>query len=791
MPIMSRRVLGWTRSAVAGAVATWSSLAAGQAWSVPMGGRTATMGGAGVAEGHDIAMPLLNPAGIAAVDTQVFGLSSSLYSYKKVSVANFLAPNGFNAAFGEAAVDSETFDSSGFSTVPSAVGFFRHLGAERVDQPGHLVVGVAALSPVDTNDTANARLHATLESQNGFVDENVALTERQLDIYVGPVAGLTVLPGVRVGMSVLGLYRSRDLQSALTMTQSIEAGNGFASARTSSSDSATSFGGLAVAGVQVEPLPNVWIGASFQSPSLQFTGSETQSRNESLFLNAPPVTAATNVTDDRSRQLAYMSVEPPRARIGFAYARPSAFTIAADATFVVPYPGSEAASGVSLETETVSGSATRTLQATYSRTIDSLARLDFSVGGEVMLSPNVALRAGYAYEQDPRALPAPGPETAFLTRRDYQTVTAGLGLVIGPFDTTVGLAWQHDSGTIDVEDLFGTAPSTDPTVYPTYGRLDLSGNTFMFMLSGTVTEEQARQQLLERLGAISGPVAQSIEGVEAALQCPSTLDAKAIEAFDYSAAFPGARGGEPARIKAGLLALAELRALASRVEAEVATACAAWAGFLHAPASQYVDVSSACKAAEQATLALTPDSSALAGIRGIKAPACKVDLSKVEACVRECGGSQPKKLCEDEEQSAAGAAVCELSRLHLEVEPACAASCGRRALDAAECTFPEIVDSGAARNLRALMSVAGRLPQDAEAVVQPARALVESLQATARLLQENPESVGAAIACIVQPALSATPATDSIVRSAQHALAVVGAAVSGTQQNLPSGKDPP
>jgi hypothetical protein len=788
---MKRRIGMGIRAALAGALATWTQTALGQAWSVPMGGRTATMGGAGVAEGHDIAMPLLNPAGIAAVDTQIFGLSSSLYSYKTFNVPNFLAPNGFNGAFGQVAVNSETFDSSGFSTVPSAAGFFRHLGPEKVDQPGHLVVGLAVLSPVDTDDTANARLHATFESQNGFVDENVALTERQLDIYAGPVAGLTVSPHIRVGLSLLGLYRSRDLQSALTMTQSAEAGNLFASARTSSSDSATSFGGLAVAGVQLQPVDNLWVGASFQAPSLQVTGSETQSRNQTLFLNAPPVTAATNVTDDRSRQLSYTSVEPPRARIGLAYVRPSVFTIAADATLVIPYPGIDTASGISQETETVSGAATRTFEATYSRTIDGLARVNFSVGGEVMLNPLLSLRAGYSYEQDPRSLPAASAETAFATRRNYQTVTAGLGLVIGPFDTTVGLAWQHASGTIDVEDLFGTAPSADPTVYPTYARLDLTGDTFMFLLSGTVTEEQARKAVLDRLGAVAGRVDEFIEGGKAALQCPSTLDKTAIGAFDYSTAFPGAKGGEAAQIKTGLLALAELRELASRIEADVASACSAWAGGLHATTGRYADVASACGAAEQATLALSADSKALAGIRGAITPVCKVDLSTVEACiVQQCGIAKPDKVCEAEEPSV-GTSVCELSKLHLNLDAACAARCGKSALGAAQCTFPTGAESDAAKSLHTLMDVAARLPRDAEALAQPARAVIASLRAIADMLERTPESVGAAIACVVQPVLSATPATDSLVRSAQRAAAVVAAAISGAPQNPPVGKSSP
>ena len=56
---------------------------------VLLGGRTAAMGGTGVAFGTDSAMPVLNPAGLAAIDKHNISLSASLYSLSAVDVKDY------------------------------------------------------------------------------------------------------------------------------------------------------------------------------------------------------------------------------------------------------------------------------------------------------------------------------------------------------------------------------------------------------------------------------------------------------------------------------------------------------------------------------------------------------------------------------------------------------------------------------------------------------------------------------------------------------------------------------
>jgi hypothetical protein len=768
-------------NAVSGACGLTVGVARAQARSVPMGGRTATMGGTGVAEGNDIAAPLVNPAGIAAVDGQVFGLSSSLYSYNSASVSNFFAPNGFSPAFGQVNVDTQSFSSSNLTAVPSGVGFFRHIGPGRANEPGHLVIGLAALSPVDYSNQADARLHATLDSTNGFIDRQTGLTERALDLYVGPVAGIVLSPHLRAGLSLLGLYRNRYLLATTTMTQSEQGGNDFASYRGSWLDEGSSYGAIAIAGVQYEAFPNFWAGVSVQSPSVQFEGTEHQTRAETLFLNAPPVTAPTNVINQGTADLRYREIEPPRLSLGLAYDRPQAFTLAADITYVVPYPGIDNASGTTQTAETTSGSATRNVVASYDRTVDGLSRVDFSVGAEVYVTPNIAIRGGFSEAFDPRAVPALGANTVFTTRRNLTTATAGVGLVVGPFDTTLGAAWQHASGSIDVEDLFGTAPSASAN-YPGYARLDLTENTFMLLLSGNVTEKEAIEQIEGRLKEVGGMA----EAIKALSECPKTLDAAAIDGFDYTTAFP--RHEEDAKsIKASLIVLAKMKAFAERVEAQLTSGCEDLAHALGST-EHFANPRDACGDVV-AAIGNVRDRLGVARWRVDASPAeCTVSTQAVTECLTNCSESAAKNAAS---VCSANVERCKVQDLDVGGAASCAGSCELRALENVDCKDPVALASlGAsalpeiatlAQRLPTLLHLLGSLPNDASIVVARARELVAGATAAMRLAGDGgPEALAEVTACVGVPAASALPGLKDLAESLRSAAAVVAKAAQST-----------
>src|SRR5688572_30586020 len=87
---------------------------------MPIGGRTATMGGAATAAGNDSAMPYLNPAGLAGVPGDIFAVSATVYSYTRRSVQNLFYPSGTHPSFGFE-LERERFATSSVGELPSSV----------------------------------------------------------------------------------------------------------------------------------------------------------------------------------------------------------------------------------------------------------------------------------------------------------------------------------------------------------------------------------------------------------------------------------------------------------------------------------------------------------------------------------------------------------------------------------------------------------------------------------------------------------------------------------------------
>src|SRR5688572_32671872 len=100
-----------------------SRVAAQNLRSVPIGGRTATMGGAATAAGNDSAMPYLNPAGLGGVPGDVFALSATVYGYTHRSFDGFFVPQSPdpNGPLGELVVERQSFSTHSVGELPSSI----------------------------------------------------------------------------------------------------------------------------------------------------------------------------------------------------------------------------------------------------------------------------------------------------------------------------------------------------------------------------------------------------------------------------------------------------------------------------------------------------------------------------------------------------------------------------------------------------------------------------------------------------------------------------------------------
>ncbi len=485
--VLSARVLG-----LGCAIVVTAGQANAQAWNIPLGGRTATMA-ASVAEGHGVAHPIINPAGVAAVSNQVFGLSGSIYGWSRQDVSGFNAPDGFAPEWGRTVVDTDEYDSSNILTVPSAVAYFQHMDLGDASSNIRGVVAMSATVPVYVNRSSTGLLDVSLPSVNGSVDRNIAVTENTMDLYVGPTVALSLHDRLRLGVSAQAVYHKRFLQVGSRSEVSSMAGNGFAMTDSHFHVDIESKGVVGVLGAQAEAFEGFWVGLSVMTPSRQLGGSESRGTNEVGYITTP--TATLLLAQERTVDVDLKVQSPARLSLGAAYVQPASFALAADVTFRPNQDSSYRSSGAANITTTQSGTATRTYEEAFDVRHDGLRTTEFAIGGEVWVSEGLALRAGYDQTMDGRQFGSPSVATLYQPRRDYRTLRAGVGLQVGTVDSTFGLAYQMESGTVDVRDYYSVAP--DPTNYagPRVVRRDLEGQTVMLLLAGVISEQEARDSV--------------------------------------------------------------------------------------------------------------------------------------------------------------------------------------------------------------------------------------------------------------------------------------------------------
>lgn len=482
------------------AAASAPHVARAQAENIPLGGRSAVMG-AGIAEGHDIAMPLLNPAGVAAVSSMIFGLSGSLYGWAILDVEGFNLPSSIDPQWGRTTIHEDVFTSSQMVTVPSAVGYFRHFGPEDRASSWHGVVGAAALIPVFRSQKGAGELSVTLESSNGILQRTTALTLREMDLYVGPMGGFSWRDRLRFGASIFALYRTRYIQAAIRSKQGVLGGNAYGVIDASHKRDGTCTGLLGVAGAQARVFSRLWAGLTLWSPSVMFSGSEDFRYEGALHVTTPTAGSAA-VFESDSGELSLAIDEPLKLGLGLAWVHSRRFSVAADVVIKMPRSGAETAEGSIAWEQTVTGSATRSSTKDYTRRVGVDPAVDFGVGAELWIVGKVALRAGYRQTADSRVTIPPDRYTQFTTRRSHRTVSLGIGFEALDVDTSVGFAWQMESGTMAVRDLYGKVPTvTDPG--PVMVHQPLSGHTFMLLISGVISEEEAREAVKEKAKQIS------------------------------------------------------------------------------------------------------------------------------------------------------------------------------------------------------------------------------------------------------------------------------------------------
>lgn len=459
--------------------------------SVPIGGRTAVMGGAGTAAGNDSAMPYLNPAGLAGVPDDVFAVSASLYGYSQYSFKNYFFPRGTPGALGPLQVDDQNFATSSVLDLPSSVMYLKLLSPPGARVQQH--ASVALVIPSKERLEILATMHGRFPSMNGSISESQSLTRDSADYWFGPSYAVAVGDHFRAGVSLFGVY-SRTAITLQNLEQIDLAGGADSSVfRGQSSQEAQALAVALIAGVQLELAKHFWAGAGVALPSLHTWGDVTFQAESSSVAPDPVSGSSVARLDATTLHGRYRVEHPLRLNAGLAYDDRKRFSIAGDVFFFMQRSNAVVIDGVSVNRSSRSGETTRSYNAPEHVTTDFNQVVDVSLGAELAVTRAVAIRAGgfTDFAQSPQI--GSGLEDHQRLRVDRFGGTLGLGFKVGSFDSTVGGLFAIATGKFGATDTFSDIALSSPItqVVP----IDVSGVQAMLVLSGAVTTEEAKRTI--------------------------------------------------------------------------------------------------------------------------------------------------------------------------------------------------------------------------------------------------------------------------------------------------------
>ncbi len=470
---------------VAGVVASVATVfvAEGRAFAqLPLGGRTAQMGGAATANGRDSAMPYLNPAGLAGLPKDLFALSANVYGATRLHIKPF-----FVKEFAYPAKVEE--DSQGGQSVfqlPSSIMYLTSVSDES-DEIRHKA-GVSLIIPSAIKSTFQGRYRAILPTIFGADNDSRFVSYEYTDYNLGSTYALAVGRWLRLGATWFARY---------TTTQYSEQSNrdfyGFSGAvqlsRTSSTSQTIATRSTWVKlGAQVSPLDDLWFGVGLSSPTFFHYGS-----GQSAVNGSDSVLGTSNKSSRTSQYLARDRL-PFAVNVGVAYDKPRLFALAVDVTYTAASSNASELSGTSHVTAASTGEIIRDYVRSFSSVTGTRATTNFAVGGEVWAASWLAVRVGGFTSFNNIASPDPAVDGAYTGNGDTFGVTAGLGVLFGPTETSIGVAYLRTNGKMTVPD------GRNSPAYPTT-LADFHSDTLMFMLAGAVSVKEARDQIEKTLPA--------------------------------------------------------------------------------------------------------------------------------------------------------------------------------------------------------------------------------------------------------------------------------------------------
>jgi hypothetical protein len=453
---------------------------------VPLGGRTANMGGAGVAAGYDAALPLLNPAGIAGAPYDVLSVSGSIYSVLRGTIPDYFLPNGLSPRYSDAVVGEQRYSKKHLVVMPSAISYFKRFGGE--EDPGKHVLALSVLAPSFGQEDASGTFRASGAVHR--IGSDFLGEARYRQILAGPTYAMHLADRFRLGASAFVSYSDlvTDTHTFTFATEPAASGGGSGLVTTNERQllDASSFALAFVAGAQVRVVDDFWVGAAGEIGGIPVYGTGTlkRVRDDAGIEAAGGTQTALRVLDDGKLRHTRLT-RPARLSAGAAYDREHVLAVAADVHWV---PGNQVFRSWTVENETTRLATGEPFSQTESRLHyrrETRSTINVSVGAEVWISRTISLQGGIATDRDVAEVRTPGDDRK-NGRVDWTIINAGIGHALGRLGTTYGIAYRHGDALAYTKDTFGPGNGADVEVPYTVRSL-------MLVLSGSVRTDEEKK----------------------------------------------------------------------------------------------------------------------------------------------------------------------------------------------------------------------------------------------------------------------------------------------------------
>jgi hypothetical protein len=475
------------RLAVPSGVALSSLLVAAEAEAqmnyrdLPIGGRTAAMGGAGTAHGNDSAMPYINPAGVSAIPNDIFAISAQAYAISRRKVPKFFHPNGFRYP-----VDGgdESFSSDQMATFPTSIMYMTHVNDPHAKL--HSVLAVSLVIPTAQKFSMTGSYKKGRPDVNGGVSETRSVTFDAADYYVGPTYSLGIGERFNVGVTLYALYTRSQLVVHEEKFDYEYGGTRLEQTNIGITEEHRGAALVPIVGAQYEPVKGLRMGAAAAIPSIRMYGHRhvlaSQTEDGSFYEK-----------DSSSLEAKSYAERPLRVNVGVSYEHTKSFAVAMDASYHAARDGAVGYDGVGRIHSFRDEDVTRDYKQRFHERDAVKAVINLSLGGEIWLGKKSALRAGLFTNNGPRKL---DPTEPYGIEVDRKGISLGLGSVIGTFESSVALVYQHGKGRINVEDHTSDAARVTHLAGGDHlVPVAFTEDTLMLALSGVVTTDEAQAQI--------------------------------------------------------------------------------------------------------------------------------------------------------------------------------------------------------------------------------------------------------------------------------------------------------